>query len=308
MTSNRPAAVTAEPTTDHADHEERPDAGGTTFGAHAFVWTAQWDARAAEQTIAAAAAQGLDFIEVPLLELDEFPRKETRSLAEAHGIAITASLGLPVDCHMPSNPEGALAHLTRAIELAAELGSDTLTGAVYTHLGTLTRKPPTEDEIGTCVATLKDAARVANGSGITLGIEAINRYETYLNNTAAQVAEMVERIDEPNVFGHLDTYHMNIEEKGFRSPIERLGARLGYIHLAESDRGTPGTGNVDWDDVFAGLRSINYRGRLVMESFVAVNEAIIGATAIWRRLVEDPDAMVRDGLAFLRGKCREYEV
>ena len=99
---------------------------------------------------------------------------------------------------------------------------------------------------------------------------------------------------------------MNIEERGFSAPIERLDGRLRYIHLSESDRGTPGAGNVHWDDVFAGLRAIGYDGRLAMESFVAVNEHIIGATAIWRDIVGDPDVLIRDGLAFLQGKSREY--
>jgi D-psicose/D-tagatose/L-ribulose 3-epimerase len=280
----------------------------TTFGAHAFVWTAQWDASGAERAVAGAAAQGLDFVEIPLLDLEGFPLEATRALVEAHGVAVTTSLGLPADCHMPFNPEGALRYLTAAIELTQALGSDTLTGALYTHLGTLTRKPPTDEEIRICALTLKRAAHVAAGHGIRLGLEAINRYETYLNNTAAQLADLIDRIDEPNVFAHLDTYHMNIEEKGFRAPIEFLGDRLQYVHLAESDRGAPGSGNVHWDDVFAGLQSIGYRGRLAMESFVAVNEAIIGATAIWRDIVGDPDTLIRDGLAFLRGKSREHDL
>jgi D-psicose/D-tagatose/L-ribulose 3-epimerase len=117
---------------------------------------------------------------------------------------------------------------------------------------------------------------------------------------------MLDRIGEDNVFAHLDTYHMNIEEKGFRAPIELLGDRLGYIHLSESDRGTPGTGNVRWDDVFGALAAVGYDGPLVMESFVAVNEDIIGATCMWRDIVGDPDRMVGEGLAFLRGRAEAH--
>ena len=79
-----------------------------------------------------------------------------------------------------------------------------------------------------------------------------------------------------------------------------------YIHLSESDRGTPGTGNVRWDDVFRGLKAVDYDGRLVMESFAAVNEDIIGATALWRDVVGDPQALISDGLAFLRDKAAEH--
>ena len=79
-----------------------------------------------------------------------------------------------------------------------------------------------------------------------------------------------------------------------------------YIHLSESDRGTPGTGNVHWDDVFRGLKAVEYEGRLVMESFAAVNEDIIGATALWRDVVGEPQALITEGLAFLREKAAEY--
>src|SRR5918995_1073509 len=110
--------------------------------------------------------------------------------------------------------------------------------------------------------TREGAERVISGAaevGVELGVEAINRYETYLVNLASQAGELLDRIDEPNVFVHLDTYHMNIEEKGFHEPIVSLGSRLGYIHLSESDRGTPGTANVHWDEVFRGLKDIDYR-------------------------------------------------
>jgi D-psicose/D-tagatose/L-ribulose 3-epimerase len=60
--------------------------------------------------------------------------------------------------------------------------------------------------------------------------------------------------------------------------------------------------------VFKGLKAINYDGALVMESFAAINEDIAGATCMWRDVVGDPQALVRDGLAFLRGKAREHGV
>ena len=279
----------------------------STFGAHAFVWTPEWTEEGAERALRSAAAQGLDFVEIPLLsDLGQFPLERTLALLEETGLGATTSLGLPEHAHMPFHPDAAYEHLVAAAELTAALGSDVLAGATYTHLGTLTRKPPTEEEVATCARVLKRVARTVAGSGVQLGIEAINRYETYMNNTADQVIDLLDRIDEPNVFAHMDTYHMNIEERGFAGPIERLGDRLRYIHLSESDRGTPGRGNVHWDDVFAGLRSVGYDGRLVMESFVAVNEDIIGATAIWRDIIGDPEVLIRDGLAFLQGKSREY--
>jgi D-psicose/D-tagatose/L-ribulose 3-epimerase len=282
--------------------------GMPQFGAHAFIWAGEWTPEGAEKVIRGAAEAGLDFVEIPLLHPESMDVSGTKELLDRYGIGCTCSLGLPKAAHLPFAPEAAEGFLRTAVDVTDALGSDALSGAIYTHLGTLTRKPPTEEELATVGRVVKSVARYAAGQDISLGIEAINRYETYLINLASQADEVLGRIDEPNVFVHLDTYHMNIEEKGFYDPIVATGPRMRYIHLSESDRGTPGTGNVHWDDVFRGLQAIDYDGRLVMESFAAVNEDIIGATALWRDVVGDPQALIRDGLTFLRRKAAEYDV
>ena len=281
---------------------------GSAFGAHAFIWAGEWTRESAERVISGAAEAGLDFVEIPLLDPSSIDVEHTRSLLDRYGLGCSCSLGLPPEVHLPSNPEGARRFLERAVETTAALGSPMLTGCLYTHVGTLTGKAPEPSELETVAHILKSTARRAAEYGVELGIEAINRYETYLVNLASQAGELLDRIDETNVFVHLDTYHMNIEEKGFYEPIVSLGSRLGYMHLSESDRGTPGTANVHWDEVFRGLEDIDYGGALAMESFATVNEALIGATALWRDVVGEPDALVRDGLAFLRARGKEHGV
>lgn len=278
------------------------------FGAHAFIWAGDWTPDSAARVVAGAAETGLDFVEIPLLQPQSMDVPATRELLAKYAMGCTCSLGLPQTAHLPFAPEAAEEFLKQAVDVSAGLGSEVLSGAIYTNLGTLTGKPPDEQELEMVARTLKRVARYAALRGVRLGIEPVNRYESYLLNLAAQVDDVLDQIDEPNVFAHLDTYHMNIEEKGFYEPVVALGPRLQYIHLSESDRGTPGTGNVHWDEVFRGLRDIGYEHHLVMESFAAINEDIAGATAIWRDVVEDPQALVSDGLSFLRHKAAEYGV
>jgi D-psicose/D-tagatose/L-ribulose 3-epimerase len=278
------------------------------FGAHAFIWAGEWTPEGVEKVISGASEARLDFVEIPLLHPESVDVSGTRELLELYGIGCTCSLGLPRSAHLPFAPDAAERFLQKAVDVTAALGSDALSGAIYTHLGTLTRKPPTEDELATVAWVIKSVARYAAERDVSPGIEAINRYETYLINLASQADEMLSRIDEANVFIHLDTYHMNIEEKGFYDPIVATGPRMRYIHLSDSDRGTPGTGNVHWDDVFRGLKAIEYDGRLVMESFAAVNEDIIGATALWRNVVGDPQALIVGGLTFLCDKAAKHHL
>lgn len=278
------------------------------FGAHAFIWAGEWTPEGAQKAIGGAAEAGLDFVEIPLLRPESMDITATRALLDRYGIGCTCSLGLPKAAHLPSAPQKAQSFLESAVDVAAGLEAPVLCGVLYAHLGTLTGRPPEQEELEDVARVLKNVARYAAERGVSLGVEAVNRYETYLINLAEQANAMLDRVGEPNVFVHLDTYHMNIEEKGFYEPIVATGPRMHYIHLSESDRGTPGTGNVHWDEVFRSLKAIDFDGYLVMESFAAINEDLAGATALWRDVVGDPETLIRDGLSFLRGKAAEHDV
>src|ERR687895_21884 len=277
------------------------------FGAHAFIWAGEWTPEGAQKAIGGAAEAGLDFVEIPLLRPESMDITATRALLDRYGIGCTCSLGLPKAAHLPSAPEKAQSFLESAVDVAAGLEAPVLCGVLYAHLGTLTGRPP-EEELEDVERVLKNVARYASERGVSLGVEAVNRYETHLINLAEQADAMLDRVGEPNVFVHPDTYHMNIEEKGFYEPIVATGPRMHYIHLSESDRGTPGTGNVHWDEVFRSLKAIDFDGYLVMESFAAINDDLAGATALWRDVVGDPETLIRDGLCFLRGKAAEHDV
>jgi D-psicose/D-tagatose/L-ribulose 3-epimerase len=271
-----------------------------TLGAHAFVWIGEWNATTGLEAIRQAAAAGLDSLEIPLLRPDDFDVALTKRQLAEYGLASALSLCLPPQAHMPAYPKQARAFLTLVLDRAEVLGATYVGGVLYANLGTLTKQPPTAAERATCVEVLGQIAADAARRGITLGLEPVNRYETYLYNTVADTLALIDAIGADNVLVHLDTYHMNIEEQGYRDPIIRAGKRLGYIHLSESDRGMVGKGNVHWDEVFGGLAAINYRGPLVLESFAAVNPDLIGATCMWRTVPYTGEQLAREGVAFLR--------
>lgn len=273
------------------------------FGAHLFVWTAEITPETVTRAARGAAEAGLEFLEIPLLR-EDLPLTKIRQILKGHGLGVTCSLGLPREAKLPDYPERAQAFLSRALRMALELESPLLTGVVYATLGEPPKAPPTPEGLEVIAKTLRAVAREARTLGLQVGIEPVNRYETSLVNTVDQGLALLEAIGEENTFLHLDTYHMNIEEKGFRAPIERAGSRLGYIHLSESDRGTPGTGNVHWGEVFAALAAIGYRGPLVMESFVAVSPEIARATCIWRPVTKSAERLVSEGVTFLQEQAK----
>jgi len=121
--------------------------GGPSFGAHAFIWAGEWSHEGAERVISGAASAGLDFVEIPLLDPVTMDVEHTRALLDRYGIGCSCSLGLPKESHLPFDPDGAERFLAGTVELTAALGSSVLTGCLYTHLGTLTGRPPEPEEL-----------------------------------------------------------------------------------------------------------------------------------------------------------------
>lgn len=270
------------------------------------MWTMAWDHAGAERAVAAAVGHKMDFIEVALLSPEKVDAAHSRRLLEKHGMPAVCPLGLPEGKRASSHPEAALAFLKLALDQTAAIGALALTGVTYGGIGERTGVPPTQGERDNIARVLVEAAAYAKALGLELGIEPVNRYENHILNTGWQAVEMVERVGAENLFIHLDTYHMNIEERGLALGILDAAKYLRYIHLSESDRGTPGSGNVRWDEIFGALRAVGFTGGLAMESFIDMPPEVAFGLAVWRPVAESRDVVMGEGLPFLRNKARQY--
>jgi D-psicose/D-tagatose/L-ribulose 3-epimerase len=276
------------------------------FGIHSSIWTMSWTPDAAEYAVGEAVKNGFDFVEIALLQPTKVDTAHSRELFETAGIPAVCSLGLPEHVWPSRDPEAGFAFLKTAIDATADMGALALSGVIYGGIGERSGQPPTATEYDNVARCLAAAAKHAGSRGIDLGIEAINRYETHLINTGAQAVEMVERVGAENMFVHLDTYHMNIEEKGVANGILAARDHLRYIHLSESDRGTPGKGNVPWDEIYGALAAIGFRGGLAMESFMNMPPELAWGLSVWRPVALSTEEVIGEGLPFLRGKARQY--
>jgi D-psicose/D-tagatose/L-ribulose 3-epimerase len=278
------------------------------FGVHTSMWTMSWDRAGAERAVAAAAHYKMDFIEIALLNAPAVDAAHTRALLDKHGLKAVCSLGLPQSAWASVHPDEAIEHLRIALDKTAEMGCLALSGVVYGGIGERTGVPPTQTEIDNVAAVLEAAARHAKSRGLLLGIEPVNRYENHILNTGWQAVAMIEKVGAENIFIHLDTYHMNIEEKGAANGILDARKYLKYIHLSESDRGTPGSGTCDWDEVFAALAAIGFKGGLAMESFINMPPELAYGLSVWRPVAKDEAEVMGEGLPFLRNKAKQYKL
>ena len=276
------------------------------FGIHSSIWTMTWTRDAAEHAVKEAVRHGFDFVEIALLTPPLVDAAHTRALLDREGMPAVCSLGLPEKAWPSHNPEGAVDFLKIALDKTAAMGCLALTGVTYGGIGERTGLPPTQTELDNVARALAAAAAHAKRLGVEFGIEPVNRYETHLINTGWQAVDMIERVGADNIFIHLDTYHMNIEEKGVANGILHARDHLRYIHLSESDRGVPGAGTVGWNEIFTALAAINFKGGLAMESFVNMPPELAYGLSVWRPVADSTEQVINQGLPFLRNLARQY--
>jgi len=281
-------------------------------GIHLLTWTPTLDDHAVD-LFRKAKDMGFDGVEIflpdPLNIKFAFVRK-LRAELDRLGLECTGSAGLQRNENLvdddPEIRKRGMAYLKRFIDISADLRVEILAGVLYGTFEMSVGRPRTEEEWNRAVQLLQEAADYAKEKNVVLGLEVINRYETYFLNTAADGTRLAREIGRDNVKVHLDTYHMNIEEKDFYHPIVETGSYLGHMHCCANDRGVPGSGNIDWDQVFKGLAEIKYRGWLTIETFVSHLEGVPVASSVWRPLAKDADEVPRKGCEFIRAKAKEY--
>jgi D-psicose/D-tagatose/L-ribulose 3-epimerase len=154
---------------------------------------------------------------------------------------------------------------------------------------------------------LQQAGDHAAQAGITLALEALNRFECYLCNTMVQLKHLVDKASHPNVKAMYDTHHANIEEKKANEALNTIGPVLAHVHISENDRGTPGDGHVHWDETFATLAEINYNGWLTIEAFSRNDPDFANAINVWREY-SSPWDMAINGLSFIKEKASKHKL
>jgi D-psicose/D-tagatose/L-ribulose 3-epimerase len=182
------------------------------------------------------------------------------------------------------------------------LGAKVLGGPLYSVVGRAEAEKPAAQRAQRklVVKHLRHLAAYAGDRGITLAVEPLNRFETDFLNTCDQALDLVAEVGHPALKIHLDTFHMNIEEKDLGAAIRRCGPHLALLHASGCDRGTPGSDHIDWPGIAAALRAIRYQGDVVIESFTQDVEIIARAAAIWRRIEPTQNEIAVKGAKFLK--------
>jgi len=249
---------------------------------------------------------GFDFVEVALEDPANIDPELIRKALDDNELecrSVCAATGPGRDLRGNRKEQvTSMEYIQELINIAPVLGSSLVAGPIYSAVGRADLVPE-EDKIrqwNLVIENLRILTSYAEKQHVKLAIEPLNRYETDFINTCDQALKLIKDVGSDALFVHLDSFHMNLEEKDPALAITKAGDKLALLHASGSDRGTPGGDQINWDRIFAALDHINYQGDIVIESFTPDVKIIAKAASIWRKIEPSKEAIAVDGLNFLR--------
>ena len=275
------------------------------FGINSFLFTSPFTTEST-RLFKTFKKWGFDTVEIPIEAPEHIDPAKVKAAADKAGLAIgsvCACMGPGRDFRGSEADQAAAMDYCKAlIDQAVVLGCPSLIGPVYSVVGKADAVEPAQQKIewALVVKNLKVLAAYAEAKGVTICIEPLNRFETDFLNTCDQGLKLLKAVGSKALRLHLDTFHMNIEEKNQAAAIKKAGKLLGHFHACGTDRGTPGGDSLDWKPIVAALKAVKYDGDVVIESFTTDVKVIARAAAIWRRIQPTRDEIAVDGLRNLR--------
>jgi len=254
---------------------------------------------------------GFDGVEIALENRGDFDCKETLKALKDNALeccSICGAYGEGRDLRgSKSEQEGGKRYIRDCIDACAALECDLFVGPHYSMVGRsgFEEEDKKKEQWRTVVKNLKEACNYARDRGVYLAVEPLNRFETDFINICSDALKLINEVSSPMLKIHLDTFHMNIEEKSLSMAIIDAGDKLYHVHASENDRGAPGTGTVNWKGVRDALKRINYNKYVVIESFTPQVAIIAKAASIWRETEKTNVDLARKGLSFLKGLFAE---
>jgi D-psicose/D-tagatose/L-ribulose 3-epimerase len=276
------------------------------FGVNTFVWVSPCTTEAVKDLAPKVKSMGFDILEISVENPDLIDVHVVNDILKKNQLAgiICGAFGPDrnICSQDPKIRENAMNYIRWLIDAAHEIGSEVVCGPMYSSVGKdhLDDSQSRKKEWDLAVSGVQAMADYAAARAVKLAFEPLNRFETDMINVVSQGMTFIKDVGRKNVGFHLDTFHMHLEEKSSAEAIRLAGKRIFHFHACENDRGIPGTGQVRWLEIMQALKSVDYQGPVVIESFTSQVKEIARSVCIWREIAPSQDAIAQQGLQFLQ--------
>ena len=216
----------------------------------------------------AAGRLGYQAVEIHLRENEDIDYEKELAICDEYNVKVATIVtgrlavqeGVSLTDASVKKAEKAASGIIKYIDIASRFGADIIIGWIRGVISG--SKEDYEQMLG---ERMKHLEAYAKKQGVKIFVEGINRYEINSMNTAADIVDWIDRYGLENTYAHLDTFHMNIEERDIAAAIKYCGDKLGYIHFADSNRHYPGNGHLDFEKVMKALDAVRYKGVISVE-------------------------------------------
>ena len=279
------------------------------IGMNMFLWTTHVGPQH-EALLRDLKACGYDGVEIPIFEGDISHYSQLATMLDDIGLERTAVTAMGDSSMNLIGDTAARAkgvdYMRATLDKTQALGASLICGPMHSTLGHFSGAGPTQEEFSRSVSSQRLIGDHASSLGITVALEALNRFECYLVNTMDGLAAHLADIGHPNIRAMYDTFHANIEETDPIGALTRNSASIAHIHISENDRGVPGRGNIPWRETYAAIAAIGYDGWLTIESFGRGLPDLAAATKVWRDFAESPEAVYREGYEHIAASLKAH--
>jgi sugar phosphate isomerase/epimerase len=225
-----------------------------------------------EESIGKAARLGFDGIELFTPTADAVDPAALAERLKAAGIALAAVgtgagkvlQGLTLTDADPAVRKRAVSFIADMISFGARFGAPAIIGSMQGNAPAGVARETAFEWLAAGLATL---AGHAEREGVPLLYEPLNRYETNLLTTQEEAAAFLHSLGSRNLSLLADLFHMNIEEQSLPGAIRRVGAAIGHVHFADSNRRPVGMGHTPMQEIADALRAVGYHGYVSAEAF-----------------------------------------
>ena len=239
--------------------------GQVPFGLSVMLWTVFRGLPFAERLEKVAEA---GYTQVELVdEYRQWSEQDFRHAAQVRrrlGITFDAAAGVEHSLTNPAERQALLVEVDRMLTVLAKLECPELILLSGNTVPGLSR----EAQRSSCLEGLKRAAELAQARGVTLLLENIDPEENphYYLTSAAEGLAIVEAVKHPHLRFLYDLYHEQISEGNLIEKLDRHIAAVGLVHVADvPGRHQPGTGEINYPNIFQKLAELGYDRNVAME-------------------------------------------
>jgi sugar phosphate isomerase/epimerase len=221
--------------------------------------------RGFEKSIAKAKSFGYQGVELALKTAEEINPIELAKWLSKYDMEVScistgqvfAALNLYFTHPDPTARSEAVNIFHGLIGLAKDFGRMINIGRVR---GTIGSKQGKNEAEGLFIEAMRRICDRADKDRVTIVIEPVNRYEVNFINSIPEAAKIVDKIGRSSVGIMPDVFHMNIEEMAMGEVLVQFGNYIKYVHLADSNRLSPGMGHLDFNEIFTALKRADFDG------------------------------------------------